>query len=202
MPGKRLKASERRVQIIKKATELFSSNSFEKVTVGMVAEACGITEPALYRHFSSKKKIYEEVLNALSQKIEIGTLSEEVKSIDDIEDLLYAFGRHLLELNITHQELSRLLLFASLEKHSLARQVFTMVRKPYIELLSKKLKEQIKSRKIRNVNPLITARCFVGMVMDCAVSINLWSGFQGKRYKIEDVLKNNIPIYVRGLKLN
>ena len=84
----------------------------------------------------------------------------------------------------------------------MARKVFSMVRKPYIELLSEKLKRFIKEKKVREVNPLITARCFVGMVMDCAVSTNLWSSFQGKRFKTEDVLKNNIPIYVKGLKLN
>jgi len=174
MAGKRIKASQRKQQIIEVATVLFSSHSYEKVTMSMVSSACEITEPALYRHFDSKENLYVEVLQSVAN--------------------------HILKNNIKQAELSRLLLYASLEKHAMAREVFATVRMPYIELLIKTLTRLIESKSIREVNPVITARCFVGMVMDCAVSKNLWGNIQGKKFQIKEVLENNVPIYARGLR--
>ena len=134
MAGKRIKASQRKQQIIDVATSLFSSHSYEKVTMGMVAAACEITEPALYRHFISKDKLYEEVLQSLSKKVDITELTAEVERSSDIETILDAVANHILTSNLKQTELSRLLLYASLEKHSLARHVFAAVRMPYIEL--------------------------------------------------------------------
>jgi len=82
----------------------------------------------------------------------------------------------------------------------LARQVFTVVRLPYINLLIGELKRLREKKLIRDVNPVITARCFIGMVMDCAVSKNLWGKMQAERFQIEEVLKNNVPIFARGLR--
>lgn len=200
MAGKRIKASERKQQIIEVATSLFSSHSFEKVTMGMVAVACEITEPALYRHFSSKENLYEEVLGALSRKVDTAELTEEVKRSTDIEQILFLVANHILSNNLKQTELSRLLLYASLEKHTMARQVFAAVRMPYIELLIKAFERLMEAGLIRQVNPVITARCFVGMVMDCAVSKNLWGNIQGKKFQVKEVVDNNVPIYAIGLR--
>jgi hypothetical protein len=54
--------------------------------------------------------------------------------------------------------------------------------------------------KILPKNNEITGRCFVGMVFECALSGTLWKGFLGKRYRPEEVVNNNIPIFARGLK--
>jgi len=200
MAGKRIKASQRKQQIIEVATVLFSSHSYEKVTMSMVSSACEITEPALYRHFDSKENLYVEVLQSLSKKVDTSKLAEDVGRCEEIEDVLNFVANHILKNNIKQAELSRLLLYASLEKHAMAREVFATVRMPYIELLIKTLTRLIESKSIREVNPVITARCFVGMVMDCAVSKNLWGNIQGKKFQIKEVLENNVPIYARGLR--
>jgi len=194
MAGKRIKASQRKQQIIEVATVLFSSHSYEKVTMSMVSSACEITEPALYRHFDSKENLYVEVLQSLSKKenlyvevlqslskkVDTSKLAEDVGRCEEIEDVLNFVANHILKNNIKQAELSRLLLYA--------------------ELLIKTLTRLIESKSIREVNPVITARCFVGMVMDCAVSKNLWGNIQGKKFQIKEVLENNVPIYARGLR--
>ncbi|MFZ5980914.1 MAG: TetR/AcrR family transcriptional regulator [Candidatus Zixiibacteriota bacterium] len=200
MAGKRIKASQRKQQIIDVATSLFSSHSYEKVTMGMVSAACEITEPALYRHFESKNKLYQEVLRSLSRKVDITELAAQVEHSSDIEEILNLIANHILTNNLKQTELSRLLLYASLERHNLARYVFAAVRMPYIELLTTAFTRLIEADFIRKINPVITARCFVGMVMDCAVSRNLWGNIQGKKFQVKEVLGNNVPIYVLGLR--
>jgi len=55
----------RKEQILQFATEAFSRDGYDRVTVKQLADKCGITEPAVYRHFESKDAIYVAVLESL-----------------------------------------------------------------------------------------------------------------------------------------
>jgi AcrR family transcriptional regulator len=197
----RLTAAQRRRQIIQKATELFSTHGFEKMTVRQLAGACHITEAALYRYFPSKDRIYNEVLESLREKIKMEELTGRIEGSDSIDDILFAVARNIIKTFSGNRELYRLLLFASLEGHSLAGKVFTTIRSPYVGLLAAALRRLRDGGKIQPVNPLITARCFVGMVMDCALGLHLWERMQKENFDPEVIINNNVPIYVRGLKV-
>jgi len=199
--GIRLTAEQRKKQIIHKATTLFARYGFDRMTVKMLASACGITEPALYRHFSGKEKLYDEVLKSLESKVKVGDLKEDLAAENNVEGILYLVAQHIFSTYLGHSELSRLLLYSSLEKHSMSGRVFDMVRAPYIKVLGDTLARLMKKRKIRKVNTVITARCFVGMVMDCTMGQNLWNRMQSRQFKPEVVMKNNIPIFARGLMI-
>ena len=61
MEKTRLSGVERRGQILDHASLLFSKKGFYGVTTKELASQCGITEPILYRHFSNKDHLYQEV---------------------------------------------------------------------------------------------------------------------------------------------
>ena len=48
-------AESRREQILATAAELFAARGFHGVSVAELGAACGISGPALYKHFSSKQ---------------------------------------------------------------------------------------------------------------------------------------------------
>src|SRR5512133_2759788 len=62
----RLKGPERRQQLLAVATKLFADRGYEATTTAAIAEAAGITEPVLYRHFQNKKDLYLAVLRTSS----------------------------------------------------------------------------------------------------------------------------------------
>jgi AcrR family transcriptional regulator len=57
----RLTAEERREAILLAALPIFAAKGFDAVTTREVAEAAGVSEALLYRHFSSKKVMYEAI---------------------------------------------------------------------------------------------------------------------------------------------
>ena len=197
---KRLTSRQRKIQILDKATILFSKYGFEKMTIGRLAAECNITEPALYRYFPSKKMLYAEVLKALEKKIDVGKLADKVAGLDDIEDILFAVGRGINDTYAGNPEISRLLMYCSLEGHSLTTQVFNIIRAPYTEILQKALTRLKRRGDIRNVDTVITARCFIGMVTECAMGARLWKRAQGKACDPNKNMKNTIPIFARGLR--
>ena len=81
---------DRKQQIIEEATTLFSEEGFDKVSIRKLANACGFSEPALYRHFKSKDDIYCAVLDALKDKMDCEKLFAGLVSEDDVEVILQA----------------------------------------------------------------------------------------------------------------
>jgi AcrR family transcriptional regulator len=201
MAGKRrLSSKERRLQIIEKATELFSQLGYDQTTMARLALSCGISEPALYRHFSSKEELFAEVLKSLGAKIDTCQLGEVVEEKDDIEEILFAISRHIFETYLSRPELSRLLLYCSLRGHFMTKKVVETLRTPYINILRRAIERLKEKGLVYSVNPVITASCFTGMVTECVLGINLWKGMQGGDFSAEETMKNNVPIFARGLK--
>ena len=61
--------STRREQILTKAAELFAQRGFHGVSVVELGAACGISGPALYKHFPSKDSMLAEMLVDISEEL-------------------------------------------------------------------------------------------------------------------------------------
>jgi len=59
----------RRDQILKTAAELFATRGFHGVSVAELGAACGISGPALYKHFPSKQAMLAEMLVSISEEL-------------------------------------------------------------------------------------------------------------------------------------
>src|SRR5689334_1960185 len=62
----RLKAPERREQLMDVASRLFAKLGYEATTTAAIAESAGVTEPILYRHFNSKQEMFIAIVKAMS----------------------------------------------------------------------------------------------------------------------------------------
>lgn len=78
----RLKAAQRREQLIDVATKLFAKTGYEATTTAAIAEAAGVTEPILYRHFKSKQELFV----AIVREVSIETLKQWQAMIGTVTD--------------------------------------------------------------------------------------------------------------------
>lgn len=65
----RLPAAERRSALVEAALRVFSEGSYAGATTAQIAREAGVSEPILYRHFSSKRELYFACLDAAWQRI-------------------------------------------------------------------------------------------------------------------------------------
>lgn len=68
MTSKRLKAPERRRQILDTALKIFALRGYGGTTTAAVAEAAGITEPILYRHFTHKLDLFHRLVEDVAAR--------------------------------------------------------------------------------------------------------------------------------------
>ena len=61
--------SPRRQQILDIAADLFAQRGFHGVSVADLGAACGISGPALYKHFPSKDAVLAEMLVSISEEL-------------------------------------------------------------------------------------------------------------------------------------
>jgi AcrR family transcriptional regulator len=59
----------RRQQLLSVAAELFAARGFHGVSMAELGAACGISGPALYRHFTSKDAMLAEMLVSISEEL-------------------------------------------------------------------------------------------------------------------------------------
>ena len=59
----------RRQQIVSTAARLFAERGFHGVSVHDIGAACGISGPALYKHFESKDALLSEALTQISDRL-------------------------------------------------------------------------------------------------------------------------------------
>lgn len=84
--------STRREQILSTAADLFAARGFHGVSVADLGAACGISGPALYKHFPSKDAMLSEMLVNISEHLltggqkrvaEAGTPQEALQTLID-----------------------------------------------------------------------------------------------------------------------
>ena len=63
----RLKAPQRREQLMEVATKLFARHGYEATTTAAIAKAAGVTEPILYRHFETKQELFVAIVREVSE---------------------------------------------------------------------------------------------------------------------------------------
>lgn len=115
-------------KIIKQALILFSENGYEGVSVAMIAERCSIKAPSLYKHFKSKKEIFEEVYNHSCKKLDnvisqIALKESEEKNIS--EDILFNKQKEIVNLLIHDDEIKRLRCLMKLSNDSQIKAMYS-----------------------------------------------------------------------------
>ncbi|WP_439106483.1 nucleoid occlusion factor SlmA [Congregibacter sp.] len=99
---------QRRQQILEALAQMLEDNPGDRITTARLAAKVGVSEAALYRHFPSKAKMFEELIEFIED-----TLFQRISLILQEEDKATIRCNHILYLLITFAErnpgISRLL---------------------------------------------------------------------------------------------
>jgi AcrR family transcriptional regulator len=94
----------RREQILDSAAELFAAKGFHGVSVGELGRACGITGPALYKHFPSKDAVLAEMLVSISERL-LAEGRDRVTRAGDADEALEALVGWHIDFALRHRAL-------------------------------------------------------------------------------------------------
>ena len=94
----------RRQQILDIAADLFAARGFHGVSVAELGSACGISGPALYKHFESKDAMLAEMLVTISETL-LAEGRSRVAQAEGPREALEALVEWHIEFAIAHRSL-------------------------------------------------------------------------------------------------
>jgi AcrR family transcriptional regulator len=197
----RFSSAGRREQILDIATGLFAQRGFRGTTTKYIAERSGVTEALIFRHFSSKEELYwavieRKIVSAAPQE----RLLENLEASGDDLDVLSRVAFEVLERRATDQTLSRLLLYSALEKHELSERFFRNYISDYFEVLARFVRKGIAAGRFRDVDPLLAARGFLGMVIYHSWIQELYGGKEVQDFDLHVVSRTLASIWLQGVQ--
>ncbi len=111
-PTARLTKAERKRQLLAHAKHLFVTQGYHATTTEKIAQAAGVTEPVLYRHFDSKKSLFLDVLEEIRAATlerfhaETSSVTDPLAKLHAIADMYLGSTRaHAVEFRIMHRTL-------------------------------------------------------------------------------------------------
>jgi TetR/AcrR family transcriptional regulator len=200
--SKRLPAEERRRQLIETAVDLFSRHGFDGTTTRSIAGAAGVSEAILFRHFASKQELYGAILEhklRQSGQEEWFAGMRAIAERDDDERLFLELARKVLESYRTDPQFRRVMLYASLEGHEIARIAERMIGIPVFEFLRGYIARRQEQGAFRRMDPAVVAIALAGITSFYGMVTRLF-GVALVDVPDDDVAAAFADIVLRGLR--
>jgi TetR/AcrR family transcriptional regulator len=195
----RMRGEERHAAIVRSAIHLFAEKGFRGTTTRELASSLGVTEPVLYQHFRTKRDLYGAIIEAKAQQA-----SERVHSLrpfaeaGDDRVFFTRLAEQILRRYDTDPEITRLLLFSSLEGHELAGHFFERMFSDFYELVLEYIRRRIRDGAFRGVDAEIAARGLIGMLGYHGLVELLFPGYFARRSR-RRVAQEMVSIFLKGI---
>ena len=163
-PPSRSTSQQRQAGWIAAAASLFAAKGFNGTTTKEIARAAGVSEALVFKYFPTKRALYGAIL---AEKVTVdellGAVEESARKRDDrrVFTLIAAFR---IRPGVDSTFL-RLLLFSALEGHELSEMFFGKHHRVLYDHLAAYIETRILEGAFHEMDPLIAARAFIGMVV-------------------------------------
>jgi AcrR family transcriptional regulator len=194
-------------EILKAAMKTIVREGYDGATTKLIADEAGINEVTLFRKFHSKENILQAVImqqrdNAL-QALTSAFLSRGVHEDDKgnaprIATTLTELGDRLIEFMKTRMDLMILLMSEGRRKPSVAK-VISSIPQDMIVQLRKLFEEQMRLKKIRDVDPQLAAATFLGFLFYYSLMKELFNDKVIKENK--GILDGFVDIFLNGVRI-
>ena len=203
----RMPADVRREQILQTAVDLFSQRGFKGTTTKEIAKAAGVSEAIIFRHFATKDELYGAILHSKSCQDGLHKypwegnedLQAAIRNRDDY-GVFYNFALQAMNNHKKDLAFMRLLFYSALEEHELATRFFGDFISHVYGFLGEYIRDRHEEGAMRDVEPKVVVRAFLGMVIHHSLNNLLWDK-QRSLLNItnEEAAKNFAEILLRGV---
>jgi AcrR family transcriptional regulator len=215
----RMCADERRLQIAEVAMRLFSERGFRGTTTKEIAQAAGVSEAIIFRHFATKEELYTAIIDykgcggaaatpvaggpeqpAVIDEIR-GLVAGAMEAADDLA-VFRGVALHMLDHHEADTEFLRLLMYIALENHSLGQVFWDKNVRVLYEFLGGYVRRRQEEGAFRGVDPYAAVRVFLGSVIHHSLVNLLWDKDPARRiFRVsnEEAARQFAEILLRGV---
>jgi AcrR family transcriptional regulator len=194
---KRLGADERREEIIRVTLELAAKQGVDDVTTQDMAQAMGVTQGAVFRHFPSKDAIWLAVMQWVREQLMAVLARAAAGGRDPLDALERMFFAHIAFIS-GNPAIPRVLTSEHLHRRSPAlRQLVTEIMLAYEAKIAGLLQAaQEKGLARADLDAHAAATLYIGMIQGLVLQTSI---LRGKRTLAEEA-KRTFPVYLQAIR--
>jgi AcrR family transcriptional regulator len=185
-----------RERMLEAAAHLFAEKGYARATTRALADAAGVNEVTLFRHFGSKAGLFAAVVEAFAGPALAPSLNMETTG--DLHHDLTAMGTLLLNVLLERQQSMRMMLCEA-EHFDEVRQVLAENPRRLGGLLARYLQGQQALGKVRPLNVEAAAQAFWGMFFAYTFRRWLLDEETEPPLSIDEVVSEYVGIFVKGI---
>jgi AcrR family transcriptional regulator len=199
----RLPAPDRKKQLLEIAMKLFSEQGFDGTTTREIAEAAGVNEALIFRHFRTKENLFWAVLSdRVERRGRNRRIRELAKSEGDFREVLVAIAETLLDRTDDDAAVTRLLFYSALRNRELSHRFFRTYGQEKFETLADHIRVGIAAGRLRAVNPAIAARSFLGMIVYHYLVEEVFGVPHAQALSTRELAEELVSIFIDGISAN
>jgi AcrR family transcriptional regulator len=199
----RLPAPDRKKQLLEIAMKLFSDQGFDGTTTREIAEAAGVNEALIFRHFRTKEDLFWAVLSdRVERRGRNRRIRELAKSEGDFREMLVAIAETLLDRTDDDAAVTRLLFYSALRNRELSHRFFRTYGQEKFETLADHIRVGIAAGRLREVNPAIAARSFLGMIVYHYLVEEVFGVPHAQALSTRELAEELVSIFIEGISAN
>ena len=188
---------ETKQRIIQAAAQAFGKMGYDGATTRAIAEAAGVNEVTLFRHFGNKKNLYVAMIDQYSALPDLRAALEEQMTGNYHQDLLI-LGNHYFTMMLKRRK-NILMSMCAAERLPEIREAIAQPPTQQQQMLSDYLRQQTARGTVRDLpNPELVAKVFFGMLFEFAISQPLLAGTPLEHIPPEEVVAQVVDVFVRG----
>ena len=196
----RLAAPDRKKQLIDISMKLFSEQGFDGTSTREIADAAGVNEAIIFRHFKTKEDLYWAVLaDRIERRGRTRRVKELLESDGDTRAILFGVAETMLDRTADDTAVTRLLFYSALRNRELSDRFFQTYAHEKFELLSDFFSRRMEHGEFRIVDPLIAARSFLGMIIYHYLVHELLGGERHSRPNGRELAREITDLFLGGI---
>ncbi|MCS7228640.1 MAG: TetR/AcrR family transcriptional regulator [Candidatus Kryptonium sp.] len=179
-------------EIIESALYLFGKKGYKDTTIEEIAEHAQFSKGAIYFYFSSKKQLFDEILKSLFDKVQ--SFADEARAHKgDAKEKLRTYALKLVHFFLIENRYSFLVMMQAImqmeaeEKETTKNYVMERLHQ-ISKTLTDIIKADIKTGKLKNINPNIVIIAFNGMLRDIIYGCLTENGIDMKPEEMVDTI--------------
>jgi AcrR family transcriptional regulator len=189
---------ETRQRILRAAAQVFAEKGYARATTRALADAAGVNEVTLFRHFGNKQSLFAAVIDEYAASAMTTTLAEQLTG--DYHHDLRLMGRYLMQVLLERKDAVRLMLCEAAHFPEV-REVMARNPRQLRQMLAGYLRQQMERGMMRSLHPEVAAQAFWGMFFAYSISLGLLDEPIQPELTSEEIVDQFVAIFVDGIIL-
>jgi len=186
-------------RLLQATLKLISEKGYLRATTKDIAREAGVTEVTLFRHFGSKERLFEEVINKYTFLPPLRDLLSEISKYSySYEKGLHAIGVLFFETLKERKSLVKIMTSEINIYPEKIREIYTQFIDETDRVLAGYFRSQQKKGMLRRFSPEMAAGVFLGMIFSCFRLEEIVKGRDIHKKELDGIIKEFVEIFVHG----